>query len=930
MGMKKLLLLSASILALFAAGCDGENTQVADISEAVNGKMASVKNFKSGGMELGGMGFIVADPSKHGGNWVISASNEKNVPEVDVSKYVNRNANYVFLLHAFENQPKGKVFGGEMEIVFADGRKRTVWVKGGRDIGGADESADVLDNALPVYVENEKSKTGVLYLSRFIVNYGAVPGKDPAPISKIGFKSFGKGDWKIAGVAVSSEEVQTTQNYVFDPEVWKPLDTADLAIKEGSALDVSKMMFGAPCGIDGRVVIGKSGKFEFEKKPGVPIKFKGTNLRLANRFPVKNEVVDPSAPRVTGELVRTHEDIDEYVKILKKQGYNAVRWRPAMRGAAEYDAPYRLKPEIQDMYDYYIYALKREGVYIFYYLCSNDDGSPEFRWDERGTLKVKMMLGDEKVRDNWKKLARMQLEHVNPYTGMALKDDPVVATLEYWNEFEIGAENYPNLTAEGKALISKKFAEFLEKKYGTVEKFLADNPAWKQKKPLKTFADADLSVWGNRGSKAYAHFVIKAMGETQAFWENFVRKEIGMKVPTHQNNCNKRLYWSFIGAEGGSYIACNTYFVHPSSYLIGGIVNDTSEFADETNFWRSTINRKVAGMPMTITEYQHCHFNRFKHEAALTFPAYSALNDYDGLVVFDAAVAPRGGELGYFNVAENPVFRANDFINFFLFYRGDVKTSPNRVDILFDKEAMEKSQAIGMPAAADRTKIALMTGFALNFPTARKIDELKKVSVKPATMSISPDGKFNIAEFAKELKAKGILPADNISDPANGVYQSDTGEITMRSKENMMKVVSPKSEAIVMRSTLKNEKLGRLTVKSSTANAAIAVSAVDDKPIAESGRLVLTYNTDAVMKGFGVSKNRLFVTAWGGMPVLIETGKLSAELKLAPNKKYAVYSLKMNGERVEKIPCEVSADGVMKLELDTAKHTAVFFEIVSE
>ena len=152
----------------------------------------------------------------------------------------------------------------------------------------------------------------------------------------------------------------------------------------------------------------------------------------------------------------------------------------------------------------------------------------------------------------------------------------------------------------------------------------------------------------------------------------------------------------------------------------------------------------------------------------------------------------------------------------------------------------------------------------------------------------------------------------------------------MRSKENMMKVVSPKSEAIVMRSTLKNEKLGRLTVKSSTANAAIAVSAVDDKPIAESGRLVLTYNTDAVMKGFGVSKNRLFVTAWGGMPVLIETGKLSAELKLAPNKKYAVYSLKMNGERVEKIPCEVSADGVMKLELDTAKHTAVFFEIVSE
>ena len=141
-----------------------------------------------------------------------------------------------------------------------------------------------------------------------------------------------------------------------------------------------------------------------------------------------------------------------------------------MRGKAEFDAPYRLKPEIQDMYDYYVYALKRGGVYIFYYICSNDDGSSDFRWDERGTLKAKMMLGDKTVRENWRKLAKMQLEHFNPYTKTYLKDNPVIATLEYWNEFEIGADNYPALTAEGKALVKSKFAEFLRKKYGTVEK----------------------------------------------------------------------------------------------------------------------------------------------------------------------------------------------------------------------------------------------------------------------------------------------------------------------------------------------------------------------------------------------------------------------------------------------------------------------------
>ena len=257
-----------------------------------------------------------------------------------------------------------------------------------------------------------------------------------------------------------------------------------------------------------------------------------------------------------------------------------------------------------------------------------------------------------------------------------------------------------------------------------------------------------------------------------------------------------------------------------------------------------------------------------------------------------------------------------------------MKTSPNRVDILCDDSFMKNSPMLA-GILQNHSKIALMTGFAMNFPSAQKVEEVKHVSIKPAALSISLDDKFDIGEFAKKLKAKGILPKDNISNPSKGIYQSDTGEITMRAREKMMKVVTPKSEAIVMRSTLKNEKLGNLTVKSSTANAAVAVSSLDNKPIPDSDRLVLTYNTDAIMKDFGVSKNRLYVTSWGTMPVLIETGKLSAELKLSPDKKYSVYSLKMNGERVDKIPMDV-VDGTMKIELDTSKHTAVFFEIVSE
>ena len=906
---KKILLSIILLMSVLSAFCGNDITR-----EHINLRNAPVD--KSNIKDFGGMSFCVL-PS---GDSIDYISIDKFL-KIDVAAYVKYNFKYVYLLHS-SGKTNAKPQNGRLVIYYSDGRKVINFVVPNKDIGRAEGPEITSDNSLPV----GRAKDGsVLYLSRFVIQYGASAGANPSIPTKVEFSA--PFNWRVAGITLSSDEVLTTENYFFDPKIWKAIDTSDLTIKEGSALDLSKHMTSAPCGIDGRVIVGKSGKFEFEKKPGVPIRFKGTNLHLAWRFPVRENIIDPSAPHVPGDLIRTHADIDAYVKILKKQGYNAVRWRPAMRGKAEFESPYKLYPEIQDLYDYYIYALKREGVYIFYYLCSNDDGSPDYTWDKRQTIKMKMMLGDKQTRENWVKLAKMQLEHVNPYTGMALKDDPVVATLEYWNEFEIGAETPTGLTGEGKALRDKKFAEFLAKKYGTVEKFLADNPNWGQKKTPKDFSEIDLDFYASKSSKAYAHFVVEAMKDTHAFFEKVIRQDIGMKnVPIHQNNSNKRMYWGYLSADGGNYIAINSYFVHPSSYLLGARVSGASEFDDDAFFWRNTVTRRVAGMPMTVTEYQHCHFNKYKHEAALTFPAYSAFNDYDGLVVFNGAVAPKGGELSYFNVAENPILRANDFVNYFLFYRGDVSKSRNRVDLYCDSKIIENSNAFGN-VPIEYTKISLMTGFALNFPTISKTAEANKKS--PPSLKISPDAPFNTAKFAGELKAKGILPPDNISDPARGIYQSDTGEITLKTKERVMKVVTPKTEAIVMRSDTKGEKLGKLTVKSSSADAAIALSSLDGKPISESEHLVLTYNTDAIMSGFGVSKNRLYSTAWGTMPILIETGKLKLELKVDSNKSYSMWPLKLNGERMGKIDLK-NEDGVLNIDLDSSNYPAIFFEIAAD
>jgi len=196
-------------------------------------------------------------------------------------------------------------------------------------------------------------------------------------------------------------------------------------------------------------------------------------------------------------------------------------------------------------------------------------------------------------------------------------------------------------------------------------------------------------------------------------------------------------------------------------------------------------------------------------------------------------------------------------------------------------------------------------------------------------LTLEPSITMKPDEMEKILRKNGILTADNKTDAKNRIFQTDTKEITMRSNEKLVKVVTPKTEAITMLKSTKNEKLGNMTIKSVSTDVAIALSSLDNKSLNQSDKLILTIATDTAMSGFGVSKNRLYVTGWGKMPVVIETGKFFAELKVDGNKKYTMYSLKMNGERIDEIPLEVK-DGKLILDVDTTKHTAVFFEIVAK
>ena len=192
---------------------------------------------------------------------------------------------------------------------------------------------------------------------------------------------------------------------------------------------------------------------------------------------------------------------------------------------------------------------------------------------------------------------------------------------------------------------------------------------------------------------------------------------------------------------------------------------------------------------------------------------------------------------------------------------------------------------------------------------------------------------FDLDKFVAEMKSRGILPACNLSKPSEGIFQSDTGEIVFRLKERLVRVVTPKSEAVALKPETKNEKLGVLEVESTDVPASVGIAAVDGKTLAETSRAVLIYATDTVATDFKVSKSREALKFRGRQPILLRVGKLSAKIALPrrdDGKKYSLYALKLNGTRTEKLAEGLSGNAEIRLDTSKMKEPSVFYEIIAQ
>lgn len=175
----------------------------------------------------------------------------------------------------------------------------------------------------------------------------------------------------------------------------------------------------------------------------------------------------------------THEQADEVARRLARFGVNAIRFhhidnQPYPNGIFTDRTLETLSPEALDRLDYFIAALKSQGVYSDLNLHVSRWWSKAHHWENADKLPDydKMVdLFDPKLIAAQKQYAHDLLTHVNPYTHSRYADEPAVCFLEINNENTLflwgGEKKLAELPEPYGAELTKLWNQWLTKKFGS-------------------------------------------------------------------------------------------------------------------------------------------------------------------------------------------------------------------------------------------------------------------------------------------------------------------------------------------------------------------------------------------------------------------------------------------------------------------------------
>jgi len=665
--------------------------------------------------------------------------------------------------------------------------------------------------------------------------------------------------------------------------------------KPGTILDFSFINNDAPAGKHGRVVPDKNGNFVFEKT-GKRVRFTGANLCF-------------------GALFLEKEECDALAQTFRRLGYNSVRFHhidvTLMKGEWNNWNARKVPVEIDmaqlDKLDYLFAAMKKAGIYMtfdFYCMGLVDANGIGVRSEK---FKARNLVDEDTFR-GWMKNVLFWMNHVNPYTGIAWKDDPAIVAICPVNE-----DSIMSVWRDEKERMDELFDVWLGNNAGA----LAAAAAGQTKEQLRARFLTEFKVAANRRL------------------EKFIRDN-GIKAPLTGANWWNQMSSTF-ERDTFDVVDNHQYADHPfgpgnRTYNQKSAVKG----AENASYMIPTMMapNRIFGKPFIVTEFNFCPPNMYRAEGGGLMGAYAALQDWDGLYRFawshDAKTIRTGGNgADGFNIATDPVSILTERQIMLLFGRGDVAPAK-------DKFVYAVSMDEAVADGADKMNMWGGGFFPKDFVSMSLVSQIGSQiaggTSSPLEKGRAIQGKFNAVSAKTEPAAaalggnKFVAVKDLPKVNAKPDVVSDTGEITINGRQGNLRIDTPKTALVVAPAKTAPLTAGPLTVSDVTTFCSVSASAMDGRDIDDSRRILLFHITNVINTDMRFADASMTQKLGNGtLPHLAKTGGASVSIRNS-NANLKLYPVKFDGTRLPPLPAFYT-DGTYTFTLAVAANPTMIYEL---
>jgi hypothetical protein len=627
-------------------------------------------------------------------------------------------------------------------------------------------------------------------------------------------------------------------------------------------------------------------------------------------------------------------DLARHARFLAKRGINMVRFHCNVTPSGD-DLMAADAADRERLWKG-VAAMKKEGIYVTYspYWAGASHAKASLGYlDDGGNHNWGLLFFDGKLQAAYKHWLKQVLTEKNPHTGVALAEDPALAILQIQNEDSLLFWTTQGIKGAARKELRRQFGAFAARKYGSLE---SAKSAWQNAAPSPDQDGPDdfgrgeaalYLVWqltqagGSAGQEQRSADQMQFLAETMRHFNqmigDYLKNDLGCRQLVNAGNWRTADNVTMLDAERWSYtandvMAVNRYYdgVHEGANS-GWAIGNGDRFTDDSVLWRPRALpltlKQVAGFPMMITESSWVPPLSHQSEGPFLVAAYQSLTGVDAYFWFMTSEEDwrQPGSANGFLPSEGKWVCATPMLlgqwpAAALMYRlGYIRQG---APVVSEQRPLDDLWHRRMPIIAEDP------GYDPNRDQGNRANESNvDAGVNPLACLVGPV----LATYGGQPVPNRVADFGNFIDTRRKTIRSITGEITLNYGEGWCQLDTSKAQGVT--GFLKAAGICKLTdveIRSTNDYATVLVVAMDNKPLKESGKILVQVGTTERPLGWKTKPGTVSgrpgeeVVNFGHAPWMI--GRAGVEISVANPALQTARVLDANGMPVGMVALESS------------------------